>query len=121
MTFFLLAVVIGLNRFTPLKDHLPFYLLSIGIMLLTAVIVFWIMIPGLQSKSNQVFLMRTFAGFSLKIFVGMTVLLSYFLSQKPADPYYVIIFFLIYLSYSGVIAFDLRRAGIEIKKKRALS
>lgn len=109
VSLFLLAILFVVREFAIFQEGIYFNLIGLAFLFVVSIFVFLLMAKGINSDKNQDFMIYTFAAFSAKAILSLGFLFGYYLIFKPSGKYYLLIFFLMYLIFSGLIAFDMKR------------
>ena len=109
VSLFLLAMLFVIREFEIFKEGMNFNFVGLAFLFVLSAFVFKLMAKGVNSEKNQEFLIYTFAAFSAKALLSLTFLLGYKFIFQPSGKNYMLVFFLMYLIFSGLIAFDMKR------------
>lgn len=108
-TLFLLIVIIGLGQFEAFKEGFYFNIIGLIYLNLVSLFAFRMMVKAVESDNNQDFMLYTAAAFASKFFLSIGFVAVYFFVWEPQGKYFILPFFLMYLIFSGLIAFDTKR------------
>jgi FtsH-binding integral membrane protein len=109
VALFLLIVLVALGQFQAFKEGLYFNLIGLAYLYLVSLFSFLMMKRAVESENNSDFMLYSAAAFAGKFFLSITFVAVYFFIWKPEGKYFILPFFLMYLIFSGLIAFDTKR------------
>ncbi|MCP4440028.1 MAG: hypothetical protein GY810_13870 [Aureispira sp.] len=104
-------VLMVFHTYAIFAPHQSLSWISWGFFILFSLGVFLVGTKGAKSSNQHLFGQIFLVATGLKMLVSVTIILIYFLKNKPEDQYFILPFFAIYLVYTSFEVFFMTKLG----------
>lgn len=106
-----LVVLMAFHTYAIFTPHQSLSWISWGFFILFSLVLFVLGTKGGSSSNKHLFGQIFLVATGLKMLASVTIILIYFLSEKPDNQYFVLPFFVIYLIYTSFEVYFMTKLG----------
>ena len=100
VTFFLALFSVAITRLPFMQPHELFTVLLLIFNALLSPFIFWIASRGITDKNNYRFVNAVMGSMTIKLLLSVIFIMVYAMMAAPGKPYFIIPFFVDYVSYT---------------------